>query len=270
MKATAIMHVRNEQEILRRCFDHLLENGVCIAVIDNESDDSTSNIIDSYSSSEVVLHETLEFDGTLNLPNLLRALEQAIPKLDAAWIVYQGADEILQSIRPGERLIQGIERLDASGFSAINFNEFVFVPTRGWFGYEGKDFVFHMRYYYFFQPYYPRLMRAWKNLEGISNFYSGGHLLKGGQVKLADEDWILRHYIVRSYRQARLKYRLRRHSAEAVAKGWHGNRININWDKVRLPPRKHLKHLPMGTGQFDTSDPWEKHFWEKYCSWPKR
>ena len=264
MKATAILHVRNEQEVLRRCFDHILENGLNIAVIDNESSDRTPEIIASYTNSEVIRSDTLEFDGTLNLPAILRRVGEVVSDLDADWIVYQGADEILQTMTAAETLFEGIQRIDAEGYTAINFHEIVFVPTSRWFGHERRDYVKTMRHYYFHQPAYPRLMRAWKNLPGISNFQNGGHTLPLERVKLSREDWILRHYIVRSFRQAREKYPNRRHSQEGLARGWHANRLNVDWGKVRLPPKRDLKHLAKGSNQFDLSDPWKQHFWLRY------
>jgi hypothetical protein len=262
-RATAVLHVRNEQEILRRCFDHLLSNGLDIAVIDNDSDDRTPEIIASYGAHEVPVREHVPFNGVLDLPALLQKLAEVVDTLASDWIVYQGTDEILTTPSGEETLLAGFERVDRLGYSAINFHEYVFVPTSRWFGHEGKDYVRRMRHYYFFQPYYPRLVRAWKNLPGVSNFASAGHIVAGGGLALSPEDWTLRHYIARSLRQARQKYAQRRYSSQALGLGWHGNRLGINWQRIVLPRRRNLKFLPPGSNEFDRSDPWTAHFWQR-------
>ena len=262
MITTAVLHVRNEEEVLRRCFDHLLANGLDIAVLDNESDDRTAAILDSYGASEIRHREIVPFDGTLNLPVLLARMDAMVRQLGSDWIVYAGADEILQSPIAGETLVEGIARLDARGYTAINFHEYVFVPTSRWIGYEGKDYVRGMRHYYFFQPLYPRLMRAWRFDPRLEGFRGAGHRI-GGQVILAPEDWILRHYIVRSFKQAKEKYARRSYSQAGLARGWHNNRVGVDWRRVKLPRKSALKYLPEGSLDFDRSDPWNAHFWQQ-------
>jgi hypothetical protein len=198
------------------------------------------------------------------LAKLLRKLDEVVKGLGSDWILYQGADEILQSPVRGETLLKGMARVDEAGYSAINFHEYVFVPTSRWIGYEGKDYVRGMRHYYFFQPMYPRLMRAWKNMPGVSNLRSAGHLITEGDIALAPEDWILRHYIVRSLKQAKHKYARRVYPRDALARGWHRNRIAVNWRRVKLPPKRKLKYLPEGSLDFDRSDPWTAHFWDRW------
>jgi hypothetical protein len=120
-----------------------------------------------------------------------------------------------------------------------------------------------MTHYYFFQPCYPRLNRAWKPDANLTNLDAGGHHLAGDDLRIFPTDFFLRHYIVLSEKQAHDKYVGRLFSQEDVIKGWHDNRRTITSDVLKV------KHVPglMKTSVpsshvFDLSVPMTKHFWQ--------
>lgn len=54
-------------------------------------------------------------------------------------------------------------RIDAKGYQAINFEEFVFLPTNGTVDYQGRNYLEEMKYYYCHRPKGRKLVRAFKN-----------------------------------------------------------------------------------------------------------
>jgi hypothetical protein len=87
----------------------------------------------------------------------------------------------------------------------------------------------------------------------------------GGVLKRSTLDFILRHYIVLSETQAQAKYVSRRFSDEDRANGWHGNRLIIARENLRMKPIPELRHIegdPAKYHSFDLRMPVKKHFWE--------
>ena len=189
------------------------------------------------------------------------AKETIVDNLSHDWIIHADADEWLQSPLEGESLISGIRRLSAR-INAINFEEFVFLPTPGG-DFAPRDYDKTFLDYYYFAPSENRLMRAWRRADRLSNKAAGGHRLTG-TIHLAPENFILRHYIGLSYPHFITKYLGRKFSDGGnLSKGWHGNRLNLSGDKLILPGANSLKRLTMwNSKEFDRSAPKETHFWE--------
>lgn len=263
MKVIAIMIVRNEEAYLSRCLAYLKSQGLRAAVIDNGSTDSTPSILASHQPDTVVHVEHVPFNGMFEWEALLKHAHAMQAKVDADWVHLNSADEMCSGTRPGERLLDAIKRVDAEGYDAINYEEFVFPPTSWWRHCEGREFDRIMKQYYFYAPSPVRQIRTWKNRPGLSNVSSGGHLLTGRELNLHPENFILRHYIALSRRHFLEKYATRVFPPEELARGWHGNRVGIGTRKVRFPHRRELKVLAAGAPwAMDRSDPWVRHFWE--------
>ena len=105
----------------------------------------------------------------------------------------------MHSYREGESLAEAIARIDAANYNAIDLNEFVFLPVDHAYR---PDLEQRMRYYYFFEPHPDRLMRAWKPASGLNMLDSGGHILSGADIRIAPEQFALRHYIFRDQKHA--------------------------------------------------------------------
>jgi glycosyltransferase involved in cell wall biosynthesis len=255
------MVMRNERAYLPNCLGHLIRNGVDFYIIDNESDDETRAYL---KSPEIAAHligvESYSFDGTFDWLGLVKAREAAARRLDADWILFVSADEMMHSYNEGETLPAAIARIACEGWDVIDFNEFVFLPVESDYG-DAAAFP-DMRHYYFFQPYAPRLMRARRADLAVSHLGTAGHVFSG-EFRLAPETMALRHYIVRDQAHALRKYQERVHRETEVAKGWHGNRHNQHPERFVLPPPSQLHRLAdPQTRALDRSVPKPKHYWQ--------
>ena len=181
--------------------------------------------------------------------------------IDADWFIHHDADEIREAPSPWNTLIEGVAALDAQGYNAINFDEFVFVPTEEQDDHEGSDFVSTMRYYYFFQPRALHRVNAWKKCDGQVDLISeAGHQACFADRKIAPQSFVLRHYMVLSRSHLLRKYLhervYSRHEVEEL--GWHGWRARLADRPVHLPSRAALKDV--SAGGWDRSQPFVTHW----------
>jgi len=265
MLVTAILAIRNEEAYLANCLRHLVRNQIDFVIIDNGSSDSSAQIYRRREfSANLVDVQDLPFAGVFSLTQQLRRKMQVIDTLDTDWVVHLDADEVMHSYREGESLNEALCRLDAQDWNVVNFDEFVFLPV-------GHDYVPEatehqpISHYYFFEPFAPRLMRAWKKASGFSLAKHGGHLLDGAGLRLAAERFALRHYMVRSQEHALHKYTTRFFAPEDLALGWHGFRANQPSKAFALPPEGCLKRLDKTDKRnLDRSEPWTAHYWQRF------
>lgn len=268
MKITAVLAIRNEEAYLANCLRHLVRNGVNFAVIDHGSSDSSPEIYRRAEfATNLVAVDELPFAGVFSLSEQLRRKMELVEHLDTDWVIHLDADEVVHSYRAGETLDEALSRLDAQGFNAVDFDEFVFLPIE-------QDYVpdapAHqpMLQYYFFQPFAPRLMRAWKKANAFSLMEHAGHLLCGPDLRLAPEHLALRHYMMRSQEHAFAKYATRVFAADELARGWHQARVNQQVESFSFPPDAVLRRLPCAENRnLDRSDPWKVHYWKRGGAW---
>ena len=124
-----------------------------------------------------------------------------------------------------------------------------------------------MLFYYFFERSALRLMRAWKRSLGAFNLDHAGHRLSGEGIHIYPANHTLRHYIGLSEAHLRQKYLTRKFAPEAIAAGWHDNRIIINESNLVVPEEHDLFALPSPQSKaFNKSIPRKTHFWE----WQRR
>lgn len=148
-----------------------------------------------------------------------------------------------------------------AGYNCINFEEFVFLPRGGDF--ETSDYAAMMKDYYYFAPSHPRLMRAWKRGNELSNIQAGGHHVDGEGLRLSPIDFCLRHYIILSESYGWKKYGNRTFSDAELQRGWHLNRLTITRENLTIPSSDALKTLTFpASNSFDRTSPVVKHFWE--------
>ncbi|MFQ6538466.1 MULTISPECIES: glycosyltransferase family 2 protein [Aphanothece] len=260
--------MRNELAHLPRVLGDFYSQGIDVAIIDHESDDGTQEYLRSQLGTQLFHLESLAWRGEFDLTAQLHAKHALIQKLQHDWVIHSDADEWMQSPRPNESLKEGLARLDKEGFNVANFNEFVFVPSPKQ---HAKDCRRELLHYYFFEPKPMRLMRAWKREANLSSVEHGGHILKGPHMKVAHEDFILRHYIVLSQAHAISKYTGRVFSNRDIKRGWHGNRMGLNPESLRLPDNSLLKVLPNWSSvEFDKTSRRDLHFWHWIADWPDR
>ncbi len=266
---TAVLAVRDEEAYLANCLRHLVRNGVAFAIIDHDSTDATSSIcMRAEFAHGLVDLVRLPFRGTFSLDEQLEAKMRLVARLDTDWVIHLDADEIMHSYRAGETLAAALRRLGASGWNAVDFDEFVFVPV-------DCDYVADapgpqpLRRYYYFRPFAPRLMRAWRTSADLSPVEDGGHMLRGPDLRLAPERLALRHYVVRSQQHAFEKYAARAFDPGELARGWHRARAGQARDAFSLPPASILKTLDdPAAADLDRGDPWTEHWWLRQARFP--
>jgi glycosyltransferase involved in cell wall biosynthesis len=263
MRAAAAMVVRNELPYLGNCLRHLIANDVDFYIVDNESTDGTKALL---TEPDIARHliglETYEYPGHFDWTGLLAARERAARSLDADWILFVSADEMMHSYRPGETLSAAIERIAKDGFNVIDFNEIVFLPIECDYPSDCGGFP-PLLHYYFHEPWKPHLMRARRADLPVSHLDTGGHGFVG-EIKLAPETMALRHYIVRSQEHAFGKYRHRQFAGDELARGWHRDRYSQARDLFQFPAPETLLRLRHPADKFiDLSKPRKLHYWQE-------
>ncbi len=260
MRIVALLAVRNEGLYLARCLRHLREQRLETIVIDNQSTDASPEIARSFLGKGVSAVTTLPYAGFFDLVGQLACKERLAAAAGADWYLHMDADEIREPPAPFSTLRQAIERADAGGYNAVNFDEFVFVPSGDGDDFTRSDYVAAMRHYYFFEPEPRYRVNAWKNLGiPVDLVSSGGHSVAFDGRRVYPANFILRHYIVLGREHAITKYSRERvySRQEHLERGWHGWRMTFRPEHLRFPARERLKHLDVHG--WDRSDPWPAH-----------
>lgn len=263
MRILAIVAMRNEQHYVATCLDYLIEQGISVVVIDNDSTDASAAIARERLSKGVVMVDHYPYPGYYDWQGILTRKEEIRRQIPCDWCIHHDIDEIMESHRRKESLREAICRIDAMGYNAINFDEFVFLPEDDQVNYEGRNYYREMKRYYFFNPKPLRLVRGFQNRSNFSNVASGGHVVSGDELNIYPENFVLRHYISLSAEHARQKYLSRVYSSRELERGWHRSRANIDDESLVLPPRSQLLRYPYRPWQrFDKRSPRQTHFWE--------
>jgi hypothetical protein len=263
LKVIAIIGIRNAECYLANALRHFSDNDVKFFIVDNSSEDNSKDI---YLNPEFASHSlgfmNTPFLGHFSLRQQLGIKMNVIRRMDTDWVIHADADEIMHSYLPGQSLNDAIAQADSDGYNALDFDEFVFLPVQ-------QNYMVDVRRaqpilsYYFFQPYAPRLMRAWKKSACLSNCDSGGHILTGENINLCPGKLALRHYIFMNQDHAYTKYRERRFAPDELALGMHNDRIAQPVDRFTFPPSEKLDWLADGESRsLDTSQPRKKHYWQ--------
>ena len=244
IRIVAALVVRNERPYLGNCLRHLIENGLDYVIVDNDSTDETRDLLQQpYYAKHMLGYRTHPYRGCMDWISLMRARQDAADNIEADWILYVSADEIMHPYTADETLSTAIERTDATGFDVIDFNEFVFLPIEKDYMPDQKGFQ-SLRHYYFFEPSSPpRLMRARKKHLQLSHIEGAGHVLSGAPFRLSSETFALRHYMFRDQAHAFEKYARRVYAPEEVARGWHWHGFQHPVRNFAFPPANQLECL---------------------------
>nr|WP_246429814.1 glycosyltransferase family 2 protein [Prosthecomicrobium pneumaticum] len=263
MRAAAVVGARNEEIYIRSCLRGLIGEGLGVVLIDHGSEDATVRIAREFLGRGLLDIVPMPWRGTFSMQALLRLKEEVIAGLDHDWVLHIDADEWPMTPDAGESLLDFIAAADRDGYNCVNFDEFCFLPLAGdCYREDHKD---RMRDYYFFEPQWPRLMRGWKRGTGLSPVASGGHVLRGGDVRRCPESLVLRHYLVLSDDHAVRKYVGRRFAQDELDRGHHHSRTMITATNCRVRGSEAMRRLPEPSARtFDRSAPVARHYWE----WP--
>lgn len=241
MKIVAILQTYNEQRFIAGCLDHLAQQGISAYLVDNESTDDTVAIAERRLGGNLVGIETLPRDGHFALRKQLARKEELAQSLDADWLIHLDADELRVASQPGYSLAQVIDEVDEAGFNAVNFVEFVFMPTREAPDHDHANFAQTMRSYYPYLPRMPHRLNAWRRQEGPIELTGGGHLVSFPGLRMAPVSMHSRHYLFLSVAHAARKFGAGRYAPDEVAHGWHRWRVQLDPGMIRLHSESELR-----------------------------
>lgn len=260
MRIVAILAVRNEALYLRRCLQSLVANGLEVYVIDNDSEDNTAAIAREFLGQGVIGIDQHPYRGNFDLARMLQHKTDLCAEINADWFMHCDADEIRQPPSAYSTLSQAVSDVDRQGYSAINFEEFVFLPTSEHEHYEGTDYVAEMRQYYFFDPKPMRRVNLWKHGSyPVDIISSAGHSAQFPGRNVFPVSFPMRHYIALSLEHLIAKYTRNRvySSVNMERRGWHLERARLRSDGVALPLPTQMQTLCGDT--LDRSKPLRKH-----------
>ncbi len=264
MRVLAVLTVRDEARILPQCLDHLARHGVEAIVVDHASTDGSRELAASRLGHGVIAVEDQPWTGAFELVEQLRVKERLIAAHRADWYLHLDADEVREAPPPYATLVEGLADADRLGFNAVDFDEFVFVPTAEDGDHEPTDPYAELRCYYHFEPRSPDRWRinAWKRIDGVSVDLvgSGGHEARFPGRRVFPRPFVMRHYPVLSARHAVAKYGSRRFSEQELAQQWHADRVTFRAEALRLPSRAEVRVAPAtARDALDPSMPWDGH-----------
>jgi glycosyltransferase involved in cell wall biosynthesis len=265
MRVLAIIASYNEERFISGCLEHLFSQGVEAYLCDNQSTDDTVVIASRYLGAGLRGIEHIPRDGIFRWRQILQRKEALAAELEADWYLHLDPDEVPLPPRSGQTLAEGLAEADASGYNAVDFSEFAFVPTREAPHHEHPDYRRTMRWYYPFAPTVHHRVIAWKRqARRVDLASSGGHAVSFPDRRIAPQPFRLLHYLFLSREHAISKYVLKTYDPEEVARdGWHGWRAWITADDIRLPPQAALR-TALTDDDLDPSSPRTTHwlFWE--------
>ena len=257
MKIVAILQTYNEQRFIGDCLDHLAEQGISVYLIDNESTDDTVAIAERRLGQNLIGIETLARDGHFALNSQLLRKEELAQSLDADWFMHLDADEFRVSPDRGCSLAQAIAQIDEAGFNAVNFIEFVFVPTREAPDHDHPNYLETMRSYYPVVPQFPHRLNAWKRQDGpVELAHSGGHVVRFPGLRIAPRSMYARHYLFLSVPYAARKFGPERYAPEEVARGMHRWRARLTPSTIELRSERDLRRY-VADHLLDPSEPYK-------------
>lgn len=162
MKLIALLAIRNEELYISRCLENLIDQGFDVILIDNDSTDKSIKIANKYLGKG--LQEILKFpySGYYEWEKILKYKEQLFRDTDGDWYLHCDADEIHEPSIGYKTIKEELVNIDGQGYNAVNFDEFIFVPTKSSDDYSKKDYVKEMKHYYYFAPYENFRLKLWK------------------------------------------------------------------------------------------------------------
>lgn len=258
-RVAAIISVRTCEAYLARCFDAMIEQGVGICVIDNDANAATRAIIERYRDRGVVHVEQYPYPGYFDWAGILQRKEELAQILDADWIMLWDSDEVREPPAAFASLREAFLHVDRKGYTAVNFSEFVFLPTDRQQDLTGRDYVAGLQHYYYFEPAANHRLTAWKNLgKPIDLQESAGHRVAFENCRVFPEPFVLRHYLFLSWDHGVEKYVRRTFSDEELARGWSVERARTTRETLRLPAPVDLTEY-RGDGRWDRTAPRQRH-----------
>ncbi len=260
MRIIALIAAYNERRFISSCLEHLHKQGVETFVIDNESTDDTVAQVERFKGRGLVGIETFPRLGRYRWMEMLRRKEQLAQDIDADWFIHLDPDEVRLPPAWATTLAEALAEVDQRGFNAVNFMEYVFLPTRESTDHDHPRFQETMRWYYPFEPRPRFRLTAWrKQAARVDLATSGGHSVDFPGLRPFPESFPMRHYLFLSRDHAVEKYGRIAYDAREISRGWHGWRVFTAGGEFDLPPRRELRESHTDA-PLDASAPRTAHF----------
>lgn len=233
-KIQCYLPIHNEADILIPLIKHMSQQGIACHVLDGWSTDGSYEILKN-AGRYVTVERFPEQrdDGIWNCRRTLARIEELAAKADAEWCYLSDADEFRRSPIPDELLDEGIWRVNAEGYNAVDHEVFSFVCTGEEDWEPGDNPESHFQFY---NPddMIARLpqIKAWRNVRRVDLVSSGGHEARFPGRKVYPQKFVMKHYPYRTPEQARrkLETRLARRCHEEHDRGW-----GVHYDE-QFPP----------------------------------
>jgi glycosyltransferase involved in cell wall biosynthesis len=267
LRVIAIIAAYNEERFIAGCLEHLFAHGVEAYLIDNSSTDRTVEIARGYLGRGLLDIETFpRSEGVYRWREILERKEELARTLDADWFMHVDPDEMHLPPRADQTLAEAFAEVEEAGCNVVDFQEFVFVPTRQSPDHDHPNYQETMRWYYPFTPSPgPRRMSAWQQQSGpIGLGNHGGHKLNWPGMKLYPEKFPMKHYLFLNARHILHKYGNRKFEKAEIERGWHGWRMRLEEESIVLPSQDELKTYTSGE-ELDPSNPRKQHVAESWA-----
>lgn len=250
IKILAIITLFNEADIIENTIEYLLKQGIHVHIIDNWSTDGSYELVKKISCKNEKLsverYPKLKPDKYYNWSNLLKRIEDISQEKKFDWYIHNDSDEIRCSPWKNVSLKSAISYADQLGFNAIDYTVIDFRPTKDGFDNTKNPESFFTHFEFGKRPGHFVQIKTWKNTgQKVDLHSSGGHQATFENRKIFPLKFLLKHYPLRSTKQAKIKifsYRLPRISLADKKKGWHTQYNNYDieskyiWNKNELLP----------------------------------
>ena len=178
-RVVALIASYNEERFIAPCIEHLVDQGVEVYLIDNESTDRTVAAAEAYLGNGLIGIETFKTGEDFSLTAQLERKEELAATIDADWFMHGDPDEFRLPPPSSGSLVEAFAEVDRAGYNAVNFLEFTFLPTVEAPDHDHVGFQATMRHYYPFQPCFPHLLKAWKRQpDRVQLVPSAGHRVR--------------------------------------------------------------------------------------------
>jgi glycosyltransferase involved in cell wall biosynthesis len=227
-RVLAIISAFNEGDIISLVLQHLIENGIDVYLIDNQSTDDTVEEARRWLGKGLLHVETFPADAedatAFDWGAILRRKEELARELAADWFIHHDADEIREAPWPGVSLKEAIRWVDVLGYNCVDFRVLNFPPIDDGFR-QGMDPKSYFRYWQDPGEFDEVQIKAWKSGPApIALAPWGGHQVQFRDRKIFPIQFLLRHYPIRSQGHGERKVfaeRKTRFLERERVKGWH-------------------------------------------------
>lgn len=238
VSVVAIIAAYNEADVIGQVVGDLVAQGIGVYLLDHHSADGTVTAVEPYRGRGLIGVEGFPEAGggppedaqRFAWEQILRRKERLAQDLDATWFIHHDADEVRESPWTGIDLRAAIQRVDAFGYNAIDFQLLNFWPTHDRFR-PGDDLRRSFLYYEPAQPGDLIQIKCWKKTGApVDLVSSGGHEAVFPDRRVFPVRFILRHYPIRG--QAHGQRKVFRERRPRLIRTEHERRWHVQYDSI--------------------------------------